>query len=92
MAKLNQDGTFLEKPSNIWITLVGVIISFAVALAVLQQGREVNASNILDLKANFESIDDKLDLLNDKLNQNAIGQAEIKTDIVYIKEAIKSLK
>ena len=48
MTKLNPEGHFLEKPSSLWLTIFAAVVSFAVALAVLQSGREVNASDIKD--------------------------------------------
>ena len=92
MVKLNQDGGFMEKPSNIWLTIAGIIVSFAVALASLQGGREANAQSIIELKVNFTTIDKKLDDLNQKINDSIVTQAEIKTDIVYIKNTIKEIK
>ena len=82
----------MEKPSSIWITICIVIVSFAVALATLQGGREVNAQNILELKSNYQIINTKLDLLNQKLNDSAVSQAELKTDLIYIKQAINKIK
>ena len=88
MTKLNIEGTFLEKPSSIWITIVGVIITFAVALATLQSGRAVNAQDIQELKATFTTINQKLDLLNSKLNDSLVRDAELQKDIDYIKKEI----
>ena len=92
MTKLNNGGSLMEKPSSIWITICIVIVSFAVALATLQGGREVNAQNILELKSNYQIINTKLDLLNQKLNDSAVSQAELKTDLIYIKQAINKIK
>jgi peptidoglycan hydrolase CwlO-like protein len=88
MSKLNTEGTFLEKPSSIWLTIGTVIISFAVALATLQSGREVNAGDIQELRVSYTTINQKLDLLNSKLNESSIKQAEIQKDIDYIKKEI----
>lgn len=92
MSKLNTEGNFMEKPSSIWLTIATLIVGFAVALASLQGGREVNAQNIQDLKSNYVTIDQKLDLLNEKVNQGNISQAEIRTDIDYIKDAIVKMQ
>jgi mannitol-specific phosphotransferase system IIBC component len=88
MTKLNPEGHFLEKPSSLWLTIFAAVVSFAVALAVLQSGREVNASDIKDLKANYQTINEKLDKMNEKMTQTAVNQAEMKTDIEYIKKAV----
>jgi outer membrane murein-binding lipoprotein Lpp len=88
MTKLDSEGHFLEKPSSLWMTIFAVVVSFAVALAVLQSGREVNAANIEDLRANYQTINEKLDKMNDKMTQTAVNQAEMKTDIEYIKKAV----
>ena len=79
---------FLEKPSNLWITIVGLIVAFAVALAFLQSNEAANAQDIVDLKVDYATINTKLDLLNQKLNDNAVTQAGMKTDIEYIKKAV----
>ena len=88
MSKLNTEGTFLEKPSSLWITIAGTIVAFAVALATLQAGRAVNAQDINELKASFTTINTKLDLLNTKLNDSLIRDAELQKDIDYIKREI----
>lgn len=80
--------SFLEKPNTIWFTIAGIIVSFAVALAVLQGGREANAQDIVELKATYQTINEKLDKMNEKLNEATVKQAEIQTDISYIKKAI----
>lgn len=87
--KLNTEGTFLEKPSSLWITIGGVIISFAVALAVLQSGREVNAQDIQELKSSYAIINTKLDLINGKINESTVRQAELQKDINFIVEKLK---
>lgn len=92
MTKLDPEGHLLEKPSSIWITIASIIISFAVGLAFLQAKATVNAQNILDLKVDYATINTKLDLLNQKLNDNAVSQAEMKTDLVYIKQALSKIK
>ena len=88
MTKLN-GGHFLEKPSSLWIAITGMIISFAVALATLQAGRAVNAQDIQELKVNYATINTKLDLLNTKLNESSIKQAELQKDINFIVEKLK---
>lgn len=80
--------SFLEKPNNIWIAIATIIVSFAVSLAFLQAGRQVNAEDIQELKATYQTINIKLDKMNDKLNEATVTQAQIKTDIDYIKRAI----
>ncbi len=89
MSKLNTDGTFMEKPSSIWLTIATIVVGFAVALATLQAGRDVNAQNIQELKANYTTINTKLDLLNTKLNESTVRQAEIQKDINFIVEKLK---
>ena len=54
-----------------------MIVSFAIALSTLQAGRETNAQDIQELKANYATINTKLDLLNTKLNESTVKQAEI---------------
>lgn len=80
---------FLEKPSTLWITITGMIVSFAIALSTLQAGRETNAQDIQELKANYATINTKLDLLNTKLNESTVKQAEIQKDINFIVEKLK---
>ncbi len=92
MTKLDPEGHLLEKPSSIWITIASLIVTFAVALAFLQAGEMANAQNVSDLKVDYASINTKLDLLNQKLNDNAVSQAEMKTDLVYIKQALNKIK
>ena len=92
MNKLNTEGSLMEKPSSIWITIASIIVAFAVALASLQGGRETNAQSIEDLKSNYTTINQKLDLLNEKVNQSNISQAEVKTDINYIKSALVKIQ
>jgi len=88
MTKLNTEGTFLEKPSSIWLTIGTVIISFAVALATLQAGRAVNAQDIQELKNNYTTINTKLDLINCKINDSLVRDAELQKDVDYIKKTI----
>lgn len=86
--RLDSEGHFLEKPSSLWIVIVGAIVGFAISLASLQGGREVNAQNIQELKNNYSVINEKLDKINDKLTQTAVNQGEMRTDLDYIKKAV----
>ena len=79
---------FLEKPSSMWMAIATMIIGFAVALASLQGGREVNASNIADLRTNYATINAKLDKIIDRQTQIEVNQSAMKTDIEYIKKAV----
>lgn len=88
MTKPNSEVTFLEKPNSLWITIGSVIVSFAVALSILQGRVSANDDKIEDLKATYVSIDSKLDNLTNKINESAVSQAQIKTDIEYIKKAV----
>lgn len=88
MSRLDTEGHFLDKPSTLWLTIGATVVSFAVALSVLQGKVSANDEKISDLKATYVSIDNKLDNLTNKINESAINQAQIKTDIEYIKRAI----
>lgn len=85
---MNSERHFLEKPSTLWITIVGIIITFAVSLAVLQGRVQASEDKTTSLKQDISNINTKMDVLLNKLNESAVNQAEIKVDVEYIKKAV----
>lgn len=79
---------FLEKPSNIWITIGGIGAGAIIAFYGLVGRVDAQGDRLTQLELEKLRFEQKLDTLLTKVNEVTISQAETRKDIEYIKSAL----
>lgn len=79
---------FLEEPRSLWITIAGIIVTFAVSLAMLQGRVNASEDKVESLKQDISNVNQKMDIMIAKINESAVNQAEMQVDLNYIKRAV----